>query len=248
MVSTEHENAEYYFNRDVQCIRSFFLKRFRYQSTLYPKFNSIVREGTRQMNLDVEVEASGFGKGESRKLEEYMEVFGVGCEAAETDDDEDEDGSDVDYDSAGDEEDQLDNSYRIPDPQRNEDHHKTETKALESTKTAENSDRTQPTELSEEEEEEEGTQSNDESDNHSTNRSTTKPKQKKKSNKNAHHLQKVDLDEEEIKNIVIKKMQRLKASNFNKHHTKKSVKHSNHSTPLGSKFKNDVKSLCSTEF
>ncbi|EFP90346.1 hypothetical protein PGT21_015364 [Puccinia graminis f. sp. tritici] len=249
MVSTEHENAEYYFNRDVQCIRSFFLKRFRYQSTLYPKFNSIVREGTRQMNLDVEVEASGFGKGESRKLEEYMEVFGVGCEAAETDDDEDEDGSDVDYDSAGDEEDQLDNSYRIPDPQRNEDHHKTETKALESTKTAENPDRTQPTELSEEEEEEEeGTQSDDGSDNHSTNRSTTKPKQKKKSNKNAHHLQKVDLDEEEIKNIVIKKMQRLKASNFNKHHTKKSVKHSNHSTPLGSKFKNDVKSLCSTEF
>ncbi|CAH7688519.1 RIO1 family-domain-containing protein [Phakopsora pachyrhizi] len=75
MVSIKHENAEYYFNRDVQCIRSFFLKRFRYESRLYPKFNSIVREGKREMNLDVEVEASGWGKGESRKLEEYMEMI-----------------------------------------------------------------------------------------------------------------------------------------------------------------------------
>ncbi|KAI8456318.1 RIO1 family-domain-containing protein [Phakopsora pachyrhizi] len=75
MVSIEHENAEYYFNRDVQCIPSFFLKRFRYESRLYPKFNSIVREGKREMNLDVEVEASGWGKGESRKLEEYMEMI-----------------------------------------------------------------------------------------------------------------------------------------------------------------------------
>jgi hypothetical protein len=200
------------------------------------------------MNLDVEVEASGFGKGESRKLEEYMEVFGVGCEAAESDDDDDveeeeeeEEEDDDDDNCTEDENHQLDS----PDPRRNEDHDKTQTKALEATKTMEDSDHTQPTELSDEEEEE-GTQSDDESDNHSTNRSNIKTKQKKKSNKN--HAQKVDLDEEEIKTIVIKKMQRLKASNFNKHHTKKSVKHSNHSTPLGSKFKNDVKSLCSTEF
>ena len=257
MVSTEHENAEYYFNRDVQCIRSFFLKRFRYQSTLYPKFNSIVREGTRQMNLDVEVEASGFGKGESRKLEEYMEVFGVGCEAAEDDDDDEEEiegtDSEAEEDDTGDGSenenlehiDPLSNGDRLPDSQRNEDEEKVEKKAPGSAKEVEGQGSDEPAGLSEEDKSESDSEE-DESDNNSASRTAqTKQKKKKKSDKNH---RKVDLDEEEIKNIVIKRMQRLKASNFNKHHTKKSVKHANHSTPLGSKFKNDVKSLCSTEF
>jgi RIO kinase 2 len=41
MVSISHENAEFYFDRDVQCIRDFFKRRFNFDSELYPKFSDI---------------------------------------------------------------------------------------------------------------------------------------------------------------------------------------------------------------
>lgn len=231
MVSVEHENAEYYFNRDVQCIRSFFLKRFRYQSALYPKFNSIVREGTRHMNLDVEVEASGFGKGESRKLEEYMEVLGI---RSQTSDDED-DKSDVD--------DEHDRNYLDNDNGKNDcdaddvddfsaeddPHEKAETHSEDSADSSEH----------------EVTKEDEHADHSDQARHTCRKKISRASEK---RKDKLVLTEEEISHLVTAKIQRLKASNLKKHHTKKSVKNSNHSTPLGSKFKNDVKNLCSTEF
>nr|XP_033819806.1 serine/threonine-protein kinase RIO2 [Geotrypetes seraphini] len=58
MVSTSHPNAEWYFDRDVKCIRDFFLKRFNYESELYPTFNDI----RRKCSLDVEIAASGYTK------------------------------------------------------------------------------------------------------------------------------------------------------------------------------------------
>lgn len=58
MVSTSHPNAEWYFDRDVKCIRDFFMKRFSYESELYPAFSDIRREDS----LDVEVSASGYTK------------------------------------------------------------------------------------------------------------------------------------------------------------------------------------------
>lgn len=58
MVSTSHPNAEWYFDRDVKCIRDFFMKRFNYESELYPTFSDIKREGS----LDIEVSASGYTK------------------------------------------------------------------------------------------------------------------------------------------------------------------------------------------
>lgn len=58
MVSTSHPNAEWYFDRDVKCIREFFMKRFSYESELYPTFSDIRREDS----LDVEVSASGYTK------------------------------------------------------------------------------------------------------------------------------------------------------------------------------------------
>jgi len=75
MVSTSHENAEWYFNRDVDCIRTFFRRRFRYESSLYPKFTRVMSEGTDTdgFRLDVVVEASGFGRKDMKLLEEYME-------------------------------------------------------------------------------------------------------------------------------------------------------------------------------
>ncbi|PIO76666.1 hypothetical protein TELCIR_01262 [Teladorsagia circumcincta] len=58
MVSIDHMNAEFYFNRDVECVRTFFKRKFDYDSDDYPKFSDI----TRKYNLDVELEASGFTK------------------------------------------------------------------------------------------------------------------------------------------------------------------------------------------
>ena len=41
MVSTSHFNAEYYFDRDVQCVRDFFRRRFNFESVSYPKFSDL---------------------------------------------------------------------------------------------------------------------------------------------------------------------------------------------------------------
>ncbi|KAF8935984.1 Serine kinase [Haplosporangium bisporale] len=70
MVSIDHPNAEYYFNRDVECIRVFFKRRFQYESLLYPKFKL---DTERQFDLDVQVAASGFTKKQQQELEEFQE-------------------------------------------------------------------------------------------------------------------------------------------------------------------------------
>ena len=62
-----------YFNRDVECIRRFFRRRFRYESALYPRFKTVLKEGGEKgddFRLDVVVAASGFSKKEMRTLEE----------------------------------------------------------------------------------------------------------------------------------------------------------------------------------
>lgn len=41
MVSTTHINAEVYFQRDVNCIRDFFKRRFGYESELFAAFGDI---------------------------------------------------------------------------------------------------------------------------------------------------------------------------------------------------------------
>ncbi|KAJ2784433.1 Serine/threonine-protein kinase rio2 [Coemansia javaensis] len=69
MVSTSHINAEYYFNRDVDCIRTFFKRRFNYESVLYPKFALDVHK---EFDLDVQVAASGFTKKDQASLEQFM--------------------------------------------------------------------------------------------------------------------------------------------------------------------------------
>jgi RIO kinase 2 len=72
MVSTSHVNAEMYFNRDVECIRTFFKKRFNYQSKLYPVFT---RDCKKEFELDVAVAASGFTKKQQEQLHGYMEAI-----------------------------------------------------------------------------------------------------------------------------------------------------------------------------
>jgi RIO kinase 2 len=51
-----------YFNRDVSCIRTFFKRRFRYESSIYPRFQSISTDGgnsdPKTFRLDVVARAS----------------------------------------------------------------------------------------------------------------------------------------------------------------------------------------------
>jgi len=85
MVSTRHANAEWYFNRDVDCIRTFFRRRFGYESRVWPRFTSTIKEGEEKrkrkgeadegFRLDVVVAASGFGG----KEQEELEKVGVLC-------------------------------------------------------------------------------------------------------------------------------------------------------------------------
>ena len=64
----------------MECIRTFFRRRFRYESNLYPRFRSTISRkegggGAKESNgedfrLDVVVAASGFKHSEQKKLEE----------------------------------------------------------------------------------------------------------------------------------------------------------------------------------
>ncbi|KAI7883819.1 RIO1 family-domain-containing protein [Mucor mucedo] len=97
MVSTSHVNAEFYFNRDVECIRVFFRRRFGYESALYPRFTKDVN---REFCLDVQVAASGFSKKMQKELEAYQE------EIKDMSDEEEEEDSDDDDDDEEEEEEQ----------------------------------------------------------------------------------------------------------------------------------------------
>ncbi|KIW60274.1 hypothetical protein PV05_00504 [Exophiala xenobiotica] len=91
MVSVDHPNAEFYFDRDVECVKRFFARRFGFISTEEGPFfrdakKRLGQEGIRR--LDVEVEASGFSKKMAKDLETYMKDHGIDGDArdAETHD------------------------------------------------------------------------------------------------------------------------------------------------------------------
>ncbi|XP_001599979.2 serine/threonine-protein kinase rio2 [Nasonia vitripennis] len=56
MISTEHEEAEVYFERDVFCIREFFRRRFDYESSMYPIFKNIVNNDAEDAKKHPKVE------------------------------------------------------------------------------------------------------------------------------------------------------------------------------------------------
>lgn len=85
MVSVDHSNAEYYFDRDVQCVKRFFSRRFGFTSTTPGPFFSEGRKliGTDgAVRLDVEVAASGFSRKQAKELEAYMKEMGVDGDGA----------------------------------------------------------------------------------------------------------------------------------------------------------------------
>ena len=93
MVSIDHENAKYYFNRDVECIRTFFAKRFHFTNDcglFESKWEDIVRD--EENKLDVELKASGYIKlkrQKSKKSEKIVERDNEECESKIDDDSED---------------------------------------------------------------------------------------------------------------------------------------------------------------
>jgi RIO kinase 2 len=111
MVSVDHANAEYYFDRDVNCVKRFFERRFHFTSNERGPFFSDAKKlvGTEGVKrLDVSVAASGFSRKMAKELEAYMKSVGVDGDgdpgAARGDEEEEDDEEDEEEDDEGDEE------------------------------------------------------------------------------------------------------------------------------------------------
>jgi len=93
MVSTSHPNAEYYFNRDIECIKTFFKKRF---GLIFDEAVTLQDDGQRVTNLDQEIEASGFIKNQGISTEDLEVITGYYADqkkeenGSSSDEDEDE--------------------------------------------------------------------------------------------------------------------------------------------------------------
>ncbi len=95
MVSIDHANAEMYFDRDVQCIKRYFERRYRFTSNEPgPFFKDALSQAKKaQCNrLDVEAQASGFSKKMLKEFEAYMGEAMKGNEEGEEGDEEEIDG------------------------------------------------------------------------------------------------------------------------------------------------------------
>ncbi|KAL0944642.1 rio1 family protein [Colletotrichum truncatum] len=102
MVSMDHTNAEMYFDRDVNCIKRFFEKRFHFTSTTPGPFykdakKTVGRGGATR--LDATVEASGFTKKMAKDLEKAIQE-----QASSKGDDGEFGGEDDEYESEEEEE------------------------------------------------------------------------------------------------------------------------------------------------
>jgi RIO kinase 2 len=96
MVSIDHPNADFYFNRDVQCVRDFFKRKFAFDCDNFPKFDEIERKH----KLDVEVSASGFTKQMQLDLNQAYDKgqFEAHLEEEDTESEEDEEDDAEGYD------------------------------------------------------------------------------------------------------------------------------------------------------
>lgn len=82
MVSIDHPNAEELFNRDVDCIKIWFKKRYAFESVNTPNFHTDIN---RIANLDSIVQASGFTKKMQKELEEFHEPLLNGKDSSDED-------------------------------------------------------------------------------------------------------------------------------------------------------------------
>lgn len=115
-ISIDHQDAEYYFKRDVDCIKRFFKKKLKYVPTRdpiwldesgfgdgykypYPVFHRDIKE--RVNNLDEILKSSGFNKKHPSEKGDEIENCLINMRGEKTEiytsDDEDDDESDSDY-------------------------------------------------------------------------------------------------------------------------------------------------------
>eukprot|EP00727_Mastigamoeba_balamuthi_P012273 m51a1_g7669 putative serine threonine-protein kinase rio2 (480) ;mRNA; f:462821-464903 len=123
MVSTRHINAAFYFDRDVECVRTFFTRRFAYTSERYPVFardivvdtgagagdaggDAEAAQASGKLRLDVEVQASGYSVSEENKS--AFEVLQEELRARAMEEHGDAPDSDGDMDSEDEDEDDED--------------------------------------------------------------------------------------------------------------------------------------------
>jgi RIO kinase 2 len=112
MVSVDHINAEMYFDRDVNCIKRYFQRRYRFTSDEPGPFFADAKKQLLKnpgKRLDVEVEASGFSRKMARELEAYMKDVGVdgdGGDSKNRDDEEEDDDIEGDEGEESEEEEQ----------------------------------------------------------------------------------------------------------------------------------------------
>lgn len=105
MVSMEHENAEMYFDRDVACIKRFFLRRFHFTSSEPGPFfknakKTVGKDGFKR--LDASAEASGFTKRMLKDLEAAIRAKAAAPDGdKELSDEEDDYDEDTDEAEAG---------------------------------------------------------------------------------------------------------------------------------------------------
>ncbi|GLA93814.1 hypothetical protein AtubIFM57143_000665 [Aspergillus tubingensis] len=101
MVSIDHPNAEMYFDRDVNCIKRYFQRKFHFTSDAPGPFFKDARKQLIQnpgKRLDVEVEASGFSRKMARELENYMKEVGAN---GDNDEDKESDEEEEEEEEAG---------------------------------------------------------------------------------------------------------------------------------------------------
>ncbi|KAJ5098431.1 Serine/threonine-protein kinase rio2 [Penicillium argentinense] len=107
MVSIDHVNAEMYFDRDVNCIKRYFQRKFHFVSDAPgPSFADAKKVFLKNpgKRLDVEVEASGFSRKMARDLENYMKEVGADGDAGERDNEDEEEDEDEEEGSGSDSE------------------------------------------------------------------------------------------------------------------------------------------------
>ena len=113
MLSTTHENAKWYFDRDVNCIKRFFSRQFKFTSDEPgPFFEDAIKDVDQNKRLDIEVEATGFSRKMAKDLDRFVEAVGFQNEAdedtAEVAEDEGSHEVDQDYSEGEDDEEEED--------------------------------------------------------------------------------------------------------------------------------------------
>lgn len=99
ITSFSHPQAQDYFDRDVECIKSYFRKRYHFESSEPgPLFEEALerRNTSKRRMLDVEIEAMGFNRKMGKELEEALRAQRESPREEDDNDDEKEDGPELD--------------------------------------------------------------------------------------------------------------------------------------------------------